>query len=162
MRGLRHDGQPVVGRTRNNLRTSLTTLFSFAKQRGYLPKNMPTEAESVPKAKVVEDETKILTADQMQKLLAASHGYVRAHLAVAAFAMLRTAELARLDWKQIDLTENLIIVNAGDAKVSRRRLVPIPDNLKAWLQPLKSQGAVLPNGEVYKEVSELAASVGIE
>ena len=96
LRGLRHDGNPVSGRTRNNVRTSLTTLFSFAKQRGYLPKHMPTEAESVPEAKVAEDETKILTADQMQKLLAASQGYVRAHLGVAEFAMLRTAELARL------------------------------------------------------------------
>ena len=108
----------------------------------------------------MEDETKILSADQMQKLLAASHGYVRAHLAIAAFAMLRTAELARLQWKHIDLTETLITVNAGMAKVSRRRLVPIPENLKAWLQPLASQGPVLPNGEVYKEVSMLAAGVG--
>ena len=59
LRGLRHDGTPISGRTRNNLRTSVSTLLSFARQRGYLPKNAPTEAESVSKAKVVEDETKI-------------------------------------------------------------------------------------------------------
>ena len=32
LRGFRHVGVPVSGRTRNNLRTSVGTLFSFAKR----------------------------------------------------------------------------------------------------------------------------------
>lgn len=162
LRGLRYDGAPISGRTRNNLRTSIGTLFSFARQRGYLAKNTPTEAESVSKAKVVEDETKILTIAQMKSLLAESTGVVRARMAIAGFAMVRTAQLARLHWEHINLTEMFLTANAMDSKPSRRRLVPISENLKSWLEPLLSRGPVLPNDEVFKQVTEHARTHGIE
>jgi integrase len=37
----------------------------------------------------------------------------------------RTAEIARLDWHEVRLTEKFIIIEAGKAKTAARRLVPI-------------------------------------
>jgi integrase len=56
-------------------------------------------------------------------------------LAIAAFAGLRLAEVSRLDWRDVRLSEKLIVVSAENAKTAARRLVPISDNLAAWLTP---------------------------
>ena len=62
---------------------------------------------------------------------------MRPFLALGAFAGLRTAELQRLDWNEIDLDRGFITVDANKAKTQQRRLVPISDNLKLWLTPCK-------------------------
>jgi hypothetical protein len=41
------DSIKARGRNRNNYRGAFTTLFSFARKRGYLPRNAPTEAEYI-------------------------------------------------------------------------------------------------------------------
>jgi integrase len=68
------------------------------------------------------------------------------YLLLGAFAGLRTAELHRLDWAHLDFGEGYVEVTARNAKVKgRRRLVPMSENLKAWLEPLaKEHGLVLP------------------
>ena len=45
-------GLGVAPRTRNQMLTSVRTLFSFAKSRSFLPKNELSEAEALGKAKV--------------------------------------------------------------------------------------------------------------
>jgi len=44
----------------------------------------------------------------------------------------------RLDWKTVDLDRKIIEVRAGQAKTASRRVIPISDNLAAWLTPLDS------------------------
>ena len=44
------DSIKAAGRTRNNYRATLCTLFSFARSRGYLARNERTEAEMTMKA----------------------------------------------------------------------------------------------------------------
>ena len=44
------DSIKATGRTRNNYRATLCTLFSFARSRGYLARNERTEAEMTMKA----------------------------------------------------------------------------------------------------------------
>jgi integrase len=56
------------------------------------------------------------------------------------------AELSRLHWNAIDLERGIIEVRAGQAKTASRRIIPISDNLRQWLQPLPRQGAVAPDG----------------
>ena len=55
------------------------------------------------------------------------------YFAIAAFAGLRSAELERLDWKQVDLESGLIEIKARHAKTAARRLVKVLPNLAAWL-----------------------------
>ena len=59
--------QDLAKRTRNNLRTAIITLFSYATQRGYLPKNRPTEAGSLSKVKGTDDDIAIFTPEQITK-----------------------------------------------------------------------------------------------
>jgi integrase len=74
-------------------------------------------------------------------------------LAIAAFAGLRLAEVSRLDWREVRLSEKLIVVGAENAKTAARRLVPISDNLVAWLSPhAKRFGSVNPCDEQAENV----------
>ena len=54
----------------------------------------------------------------------------------------RPAEIARLDWSAVDLNRKLIELRASQAKTASRRIVPISDNLVAWLSPLDRRGPV--------------------
>jgi integrase len=49
-----------------------------------------------------------------------------------------------LNWKDVDLTGGLIHVGAKISKTRARRLVPILENLRVWLQPIaKLSGPVV-------------------
>jgi len=77
----------------------------------------------------------IFTPEQIAGLLKKADVTLRPYLALGAFAGLRTAELQRLDWSEIDLNRGYITVAASKAKTRQRRLIPISDNLKLWLTP---------------------------
>ena len=67
-------------------------------------------------------------------------------LAVGMFAGLRSAEIERLEWKDIDLKQRHIVVSADNAKTADRRIVPIAANLAEWLEkPSKMAVASLGN-----------------
>ena len=63
---------------------------------------------------------------------------------IGCFSGLRVAEINALDWRDVDLAHGFIIAGAKISKTRSRRLVPILDNLRAWLQPIaKPAGPVL-------------------
>ena len=123
-----------AGRSRNNTRKGIQTLFHYAQSRGYLPKGM-TEADDLPLAKENSGAIAIFTPAEMAKLLTHADENLIPFLAIGAFAGLRHAELKRLDWSEVDLVGGHIEVKAEKAKTASRRLVPIPDNLRRWLAP---------------------------
>ena len=64
--------------------------------------------------------------------------------AIGLFAGLRVAEIKALDWRDVDLAGGFIHVGAKISKTRSRRLVPILDNLQAWLQPIaKPSGPIV-------------------
>ncbi len=139
------DGLKVTGRTRNNYRNLITTLFAFAKGRGYLPKDRATEAETVPEAKETPSEIGILTPEQMMDLLGVADDFLIPFLVVGGFTGLRSAEIERLDWKEINLKEGHIEVRADMAKTAQRRIVPLPPNAVTWLMDYRDRtGLVMP------------------
>ena len=76
-------------------------------------------------------------------------------LALGAFAGLRSAEIERLDWRDVKFETGFVIVEAGKAKTATRRQVEMRPNLRAWLEPLaKIEGRVIPyaDDELYKEL----------
>ncbi len=135
-----------AGRTQNNVRQLLTTLFKFAIKRGYLPKDHD-EMAAVEKATVDDGDIEVFTPDELRKLFVAcvtpvqERGKWRTredmipYLAIGAFCGLRAAEIERLDWSEVHLTgpERFIEVKAGKAKTASRRTVPISENCAAWL-----------------------------
>jgi integrase len=87
--------------------------------------------------KETKSDVSIFTPENIASLLKKADASVRPYLALGAFAGLRTAELQRLDWSEIDLDRGYITVAASKAKTRQRRLVPISENLKLWLTPLR-------------------------
>lgn len=122
-------------RSRNNFRSCIVALFNFAKSRGYLPKQQPTEAEDLSKAKGAESPIGIFQPKEIAKLLEHADESLVPYLAIGAFAGLRTAEIQRLSWSEVKLTQGHIEVTAGKAKTAQRRLVPIQPNLARWIEP---------------------------
>jgi hypothetical protein len=84
----------------------------------------------------------ILTADELGRLLEVADPGTLAYVALGAFAGLRSAELHRLDWSEIDFEDGVIEVPANKAKSARRRPVKMQPVLRAWLEPIsKKSGA---------------------
>lgn len=135
-----------AGRTQNNVRQLLNTLFKFAIKRGYLAKDHD-EMSAVELAADDGGEIEVFTPAELRKLFAACEATVMErgkprtredmipYLAIAAFCGLRAAEIGRLDWAQVHLTgpERFVEIKAGNAKTASRRTVPIPENCAAWL-----------------------------
>lgn len=134
----------VSNRTRHNLRTTLTTLFNFARNEGYLP----ADHKGVPrptKRSRLKLAIKVFTPDEMAKLLRAAKDDQLIALAIIGFAGIRAQELMRLQWEHLDFEEKHIIVPDTIAKCEERRIVPMSDNLCAWLLPYrKASGPVCP------------------
>jgi integrase len=62
---------------------------------------------------------------------------------IGLFAGLRVSEISRLSWDDVDISGGFIHVSAANSKTRTRRLVPIQENLKAWLTPLFKTGQVV-------------------
>jgi len=152
----------MAPRTRNTVLTSIRTFFSWAKSRSYLPKNELTEAEAVAKVKVGDTDTQIFTPAQMRQLIEKADARFIPFLALGAFAGLRAAEIGRIEWSAINLERGIIEIRAGQAKTASRRIVPMSENLKAWLRPHVATGRVVPNPEIYKKITPLARKLGFE
>ena len=139
----------VGPQSRNNYRTVLHAVFSYAVDRDYSTINPVTKTS---KAKLVDKPPAIFTPEEAEALLIAatpakiapSETYILPVLAIGFFAGLRQAEIARLDWNEIDLSRGFIEITSAKSKTSRR-LVTIEPNLAAWLSPYaRTTGRVLP------------------
>ena len=135
----------AAGRTRNNYRATLCTLFSFARSRGYLPRNERTEAELTMKASDRGGEIGIYTPAELSVMLTGIEQKFLPLVALGALAGLRTAEIHRLEWRDIDFHGGYIVVGTRKAKTGQRRIVPILHALRAWLEPhAQATGPVVP------------------
>lgn len=139
---------PGVGaRSLHNYHEAVVTLARHALEQRLIGRELVEElaALKLPKVASVE-EIATFTPGEVARLLASAPDDIRATLAIGAFAGLRTEEIHRLEWQDVRLTERVIIVAAAKAKTASRRVVPILDNLAAWLAPLwRTEGDVDPS-----------------
>jgi integrase len=127
------DSLKIGPRSRNNVRQAVVTLFNFARRRGYLPKGETTEAADVETVRDHNGEIAILTPAELSKLLRKSKPLYQLYFALAAFTGIRSAELLRLEWSEINFEKGHMEVKARKAKTATRRLVPMQPNLAKWL-----------------------------
>jgi integrase len=145
----------VGPRSRHNYRAAVEQLARWAQANGHLPKTW-SELEDVADPGSNRGTTiKILTAEQLQKLLAArlsmedpggqkrrrNHKSMIPFLVLQAFAGVRheemTGEKGLLEWGHIHLDDKNphIYIPRDVAKTAGDRVVPIPPNLAEWLAP---------------------------
>ncbi len=127
-------------KTRKNYRTAAVTLWSFAKAKGYLPRDQQTEAELLPnrnRTKAARLSKGIGTYEPaaLRQILAAAPAHLLPIFAIGAFAGLRSSEIHRLTWGNI--RPGFIRVIARDSKNAVRRHAPVTIALKEWLAKTK-------------------------
>jgi integrase len=129
------DSLKISPRSRNNAREAVVSLFHFARRRGYLPKGQMTEADDVETVRDYDGEIAVMKPADLAKLLKKAAPVHQLFFALASFTGIRSAELLRLEWSEINFEKGHIEVKARKAKTATRRLVPIQPNLVQWLAP---------------------------
>jgi integrase len=127
-------------RSHNNCLLVLRTFFAFAQRHGWLSKEVDLLAR-VEKRSEKRAPVEIFTSAELAVLLKNAPVEVAPCLALGAFAGVRTAEILRLDWFDIERHAGFIEVAAHKAKTAARRIVPISDNLSRWLAIASRNGA---------------------
>lgn len=148
-----------------NFRTVLHTLFAFAVARGYASDN---PIEGIERVRVAGGDVEVFTPTEIARLLESArvnYPDFLPCLAIGAFAGLRSAEIERLEWSDVHLAEKFIVVGASKSKTASRRIVPIHDNLAAWLADYSErQGRIWPHSSIvfHKRQEAVAANTAID
>ncbi len=146
LKNSRTDKGPLSVRSAQNVVRLIGSLFHFARREKLVSRELAEEIAEIDLGRSEPTETGIFTPQQMAALLAHCPPDLIAPLSLGAFCGIRLAELARLDWKSVDLQAGFVRIEAGMSKTAARRLVPIPENLRQWLTPVaKAEGPINPS-----------------
>ncbi len=148
-------------RSKRNHRDVLGFFFRWLVLKGYLPKatDLLEGVQNYSARKIGEIE--IYSPDEVARIISKTDDGMLPFIVIQAFAGLRHAEVARLDWQEIDLDDGFIEVVAAKSKTGERRLVPMHDNLKAWLlKHRKPRGKVCPYTNTTKQLLKIAKATG--
>ena len=129
-----------TSRTRLNYRRALSNLVGYAIGRKYLPDTF-ADMRHVDRPDPDDDEIEIFRVEEMRLLLRHVTDSVLPALLLGGFAGLRTSEIPKLAWSDIHWSQGLITVPRKTK--TGPRLVPLMDNLRAWLEPLAGEGPIL-------------------
>jgi len=111
---------------------------------------------------VPDKEITIFTPEEMEKILLVAHARILPLLAIGGFTGIRTAEICKLDWEDIKWDRGHIEVSGRIAKTNARRLVPLSENLKAWLAPWRGEsGPIITMADPSGAMSDTAVKAGI-
>ncbi len=136
------DGLGVGAVTRNTFRRDICTLWGYASKRNWARMEVAANTEA---AKATQKKPDIFTPAQVAALLSTDQNDdLLAFHSIGLFAGLRVSEINRLSWGDVDLIGGFIHISAANSKTRTRRLVPIQENLKAWLEPIaKTAGPII-------------------
>jgi len=122
-------------KTRKNVRITICALFKFAQRKGFLPHGL-TEADKTEQPKIMPKEATTISAQQISLMLEnCKDPLLKNFLLIGAFSGCRSSEIQRLKWG--DLRDDCIVLTPDITKTNRRRIAEIPENLRAWLQPVR-------------------------
>jgi len=132
------NNHPIKPATVNRELACLRSLFNFAKQRNKFFGENP-----VSKVKFLEENNqmeRILSYDEEERLLNSCPSYIKPIVITALGTGMRKMEILSLKWENVDLTNNVIIIEATNSKTKKKKLVPISSKLKNELlkQKLKT------------------------
>ncbi|HXR05429.1 MAG TPA: tyrosine-type recombinase/integrase [Verrucomicrobiae bacterium] len=127
-------GMGVAAVTKKNYKVAISGFFSWCIRR---PRRWRTDnpALLVEIDQPERGEPKILTVDQVEKLLrAAEVAGLANYVALGVFAGLRPFEIVRLKREKVNLKDREIRIEGVTSKTGRTRVVRIDDTLLRWLK----------------------------
>ena len=124
-------------RTRHNQRSAIIVLFNYARRKGYLSDERKHAAEKSEEIKFKKPPVEIYSAEQAEAMLTLCDKNLVPFLAIGLFAGIRSAELARLKWENIDWVGGNIRLDREITNTNQSRLAPLTPNLAEWLAPYK-------------------------
>ncbi len=134
------DGLKLSAQSIRNYRTVLHLFFEYCATRGYIARG----ANPIPETErldIRDKEVEIFTPAEFEAILTAADDCYRPCAALQGLAGLRSNEVERLEWNDIDLERRLIVISKNVAKTASRRTIPIGDSLAGWLQAADRVGA---------------------
>jgi integrase len=141
-------GMPLALRTKRRHRGYAYQILEAARKAGHLATN-PIKEVATFRSNGNGEEVSVLTPEETARLLRAADEETRPLYALAAFAGIRWGEIGRLRWEDIKETE--IVIRAASAKTRSRRVVEIPKNLLAFLEPVRGRiGPVMPCPRIFE------------
>ena len=149
-------GSPSTPRTKRNYWKLINTLIQFGVKRKCMPHEILEQVRGVDLPKDNPSEITIWKPSEFEEMLMATRPELIPTLVLGGFAGIRTAEINRLDWADIDLEKKIVKITASKAKTRSRRIVPLCDAAIAWLTPYSAR-----TGDVayYAETNKYAAAV---
>jgi integrase len=153
------DGLKVAPNTARGFRTLLFGMFRFAESRGYVHKGGNVVAD-VERIEVNSDgDIEIYSPTELTALLKAAPKAFLPVVTLAGFAGVRTAEIMRLEWHDLDLAGGFLTVAREKSKTRSRRIVPVAPCLAAWLAPYSHQKGRLYKGDRHELAADRDATV---
>jgi len=143
--------------------TRFRTWFLFCIKKGWLVKN---PCDGLEEIHVQESVPKILTPEQIEKVIQtgkANPAYL-AWLTLALFVGVRPEEIDLITWDDVDLAARTLTISAEASKVRKRRIVPLSDTAKEWLQFAQKKNSRFGMSLSSKRrfVVKLRASIGLK
>lgn len=152
----------LSARSANNFRLTVGTLVNYAKKRGYVAQAHRSILD-VEKETEDEGEIEVFDVTEIRALLAHAKEDLLAAVAIGAFAGLRSEEIRRLDWADVNMQEGHIEVRAAIAKTRVRRIVTMQPNLRKWLLPLAQKtGPVCVYANYGNQLLKLAKQAAVD
>jgi integrase len=152
---------PLAPRTRNTFCARLSVLFKFAIEQQWTLDNPVTKSML---AKAHKAHTGILSPEQYAAILTFASDETRPFWLLGGFAGIRSAEIQRLSWSDIDWEHRLIKIDDTKSKTARERFVDICDAALAWLAPYRrARGPICPvtGSHLYERLEADRKRVGI-
>lgn len=131
------DPEEVSPKTRNNYRSTLSSLFSQLENDEIIESNF---VEKIDKVKSSPKKNKPFSPEQIKtivKYLDKHDPYLRVFIQFISYAFLRNIEVCRIQVGDIDLKENRLYVGT---KTESQAIVPIIKELAVVIQKMKIQG----------------------
>jgi integrase len=133
------NGKPVSSpKGRNHHRAAIRQFLQWAVRKDYLVANHRlVEADAMRPENANNSQIEFYTPHELNALLNAAEGSMRAMIAIGGLAGLRTQELLRLDWADVWRVRGHVEVTAAKSKTRQRRLVEVGPALRAWIAPFR-------------------------
>lgn len=155
-------------RTRQHYRGAVSMIFDYAKRKDYLEPDKDHQAEKTETIRVNDARLESWSVEDMALILEHATKRTIPWIVLGAFAGVRSSEIDRMSWEDIDWSSNLILIKGklvGGAKTraNNDRAIAMTANVKSWLIPfrtykgniLKSLGVDDINKDIYNAINEV-------